>query len=128
LVRHLATPGSWKPPSRYAVVYGVLSQVRTAVSNIAVTIIHTSTVIPFKSFHVIQHHAGSLHTFMSGQILNPYLVHYRPTFAFSSDPLPASPWVGLAVNCPSFEGEIRAYQVPLLTHNGLASVCPPEGS
>lgn len=27
-----------------------------------------------------------------------------------------------------FEGGIRAYQVPLLIHNGLASVCPPEES
>ena len=66
LVRHLATPSSQKLPSRYAVVYGMLSQANTAVSNIAVTIIHTNTVIPFKSFHVIQHHAGSLHIFMSG--------------------------------------------------------------
>jgi hypothetical protein len=66
LVRHLATPGSQELPSRYTVVYGVLSQARTAVSNIAVTIIHTNTVIPFKSFHVIQHHAGGLHIFMPG--------------------------------------------------------------
>ena len=72
-------------------------QVRTAVSNIAVTIIHTSTVIPFKSFHVIQHRVRSLLTFtcdlrvMIGQILNPYLTHYRTAFAFSDSPLPASP-------------------------------------
>ena len=63
LIKHLVTPSSQKLPSRYAVVYGILSQVRTAVSNIAVTIIHTSTVIPFKSFHVIQHHVRSLHIF-----------------------------------------------------------------
>jgi putative transposase len=45
----------------------------------------------FKSFQVIQHHAGSLLTFVVGQILNPYLFHYRTAFAFSSVPLPASP-------------------------------------
>jgi hypothetical protein len=35
-------------------------------------------------------------------------------------------WAGLATCCPSGEGEIRAYQVPLSTHNGLTSVYPPE--
>ncbi len=66
LVRHLSTPGSLKLPSRYAIVYGVLSQAHTAVSNIAVTIIHTSMAIPFKSFPVIQRRVRSLHIFMFG--------------------------------------------------------------
>ena len=65
---------------------------------------------------------------MAGQILNPYLIHYRSAFAFSGAPLPASPWANLAIGCPSREGEIRAYQVPPLTLNGLASVYPPGES
>ena len=86
-------------PSRYTVVYGILFQARTVVSNIAVTIIHTNTVVPFKSFHVIQRHAGSLHTFVVGQILNPYQIHYKSAFAFSGllYPHPHRPTLRFAV-------------------------------
>jgi hypothetical protein len=46
---------------------------------------------------VIKHRVRSLHIFtcdlqvMAGQILNPYLFHYRTTFASSDSPLPAFP-------------------------------------
>jgi hypothetical protein len=56
---------------------------------------------------------GSLHAFASGQILNPYLPHYKTAFAFSN--LFYLPAYGLPLRVGfHFHGDKQAYQVPLI--------------
>ena len=42
---------------------------------------------------------GSLHSFESGQILNPYATYYRPPFAFSAFSYPLAQQLPLQVTC-----------------------------
>jgi hypothetical protein len=71
--------------------------------------------------------AGSLHSFESGQILNPCPHHYSTAFAFSS--LPYLPACGLPLRV-GFRicGDSQAYHVPLILHDDLGSAFPPGES
>jgi len=71
--------------------------------------------------------SGSLLACARGAVvfrLNPYLLHYRAAFAFSTFLYPHLHRLPLRVAFP-FQGEIRAYRVPLTCLSGLGSPFSP---
>ena len=54
----------------------------------------------------MKHLGTSQRPFGLGQILNPYLLHYRAAFAFYPVPLPSAPFLPLAGSIPPMEERI----------------------